>query len=301
VLVVGGERASSVPEIWDPTTNEWTQTGPASTVRWLPALARLKDGRVLAAGGWDGQYLASAELYDPDTDEWTDTTPLGEARSGPGAAVLPDGRVLVAGGGGFIYTPKVYPFQSRRAELFDPATEQWTRTGDLTFPRTDATSMVTLADGRPAIVGGFWWKNIDPSVPVWSGDTYERTGEVYDAAHGTWILTPPDEHRPRGACGRGARGRRSVRRGRLRGRDASRAHRARLGVGAHAHPDSSADRDRHADSQPGANGLAHTDGHADAACGRPQARHTRFCEAARTAEGHADADDRAALQRRRVP
>ena len=191
VLVVGGEHASSVPEIWDPTTNEWTQTGPASTVRWLPALARLKDGRVLAAGGWDGQYLASAELYDPDTDEWTDTTPLGEARSGAGAAVLPDGRVLVAGGGGFVYTPKVYPFQSRRAELFDPATEQWTRTGDLTIPRPEATSMVTLADGRPAIVGGFWWKNIDPSVPVWSGDTYERTAEVYDAAHGTWILTPP--------------------------------------------------------------------------------------------------------------
>jgi hypothetical protein len=26
---------------------------------------------------------------------------------------------------------------------------------------------------------------------VWSGDTYERTAEVYDAAHGTWILTPP--------------------------------------------------------------------------------------------------------------
>src|SRR3954468_15416495 len=54
-------------------------------------------------------------------------------RGAPGRRrlVLPDGRVLVTGGDGFVLSPKVCPFATRAAEIFDPATGIWTRTGDL--------------------------------------------------------------------------------------------------------------------------------------------------------------------------
>src|SRR3954454_8074441 len=99
-------------ENWSPATNQWTATGPVRHVRTLPAIARLADGRVLVAGGWNGDesYMASAEIYDPAQNTWSDAGALSEARQCAGASVLPDGRVLVTGGDGFVLSPKVYPF-----------------------------------------------------------------------------------------------------------------------------------------------------------------------------------------------
>src|SRR5262245_61798959 len=48
----------------------WTPTGPLNDARYHHATVVLTDGRVLTAGGYNGNYLASAELYDPATDTW---------------------------------------------------------------------------------------------------------------------------------------------------------------------------------------------------------------------------------------
>jgi hypothetical protein len=70
--------------------------------------------------------------------------------------VLADGRVLVAGGG-------------RTTELYDPATDTWTRGADLTVARS-SSALVKLADGRPVLVG-------------------DTSAEVYDPTRGRWTLT----------------------------------------------------------------------------------------------------------------
>jgi N-acetylneuraminic acid mutarotase len=198
ILVVGGygPTRDTGAEIYDPVTGAWSATGPMHAVRATPAVARLQDGRVLVAGGWEGSssYLASAEIYDPGTDTWTETAPLGEARVGPSAATLPDGRVLVAGGYGYVLSPKVYPFASRTAELYDPASATWTRTGDLLTPRGEGSVMVNPSGGRPVMVGGFWWTNVDPVAGTWSTDSYERTIETYDAKAGSWASGPRLAH-----------------------------------------------------------------------------------------------------------
>jgi hypothetical protein len=66
------------------------------------------------------------------------------------AVLLSDGRVLVAGGAtknGIDDAP------SKAAALFDPATKQWTATGNLNVARTDSTA-IRLSDGRVLISGG---------------------------------------------------------------------------------------------------------------------------------------------------
>jgi N-acetylneuraminic acid mutarotase len=67
-------------------------------------LTVLRDGRVLAAGGWSDSTSPAAttdvlEVYDPAADEW-ETLPatLAESRHDHVALLLRDCRVLLAGG-----------------------------------------------------------------------------------------------------------------------------------------------------------------------------------------------------------
>jgi hypothetical protein len=83
---------------------------------------RLNDGRVLVAGGDDGQGhdLASAEIYDPKTGAFSPTGSMAQSRSRDTATLLQDGRVLIVGGEGNnsvlasaeIYDPKTGVFVS---------------------------------------------------------------------------------------------------------------------------------------------------------------------------------------------
>jgi hypothetical protein len=129
----------------------WSDTGPLATARYDHTATRLADGRVLAAGGFNTAYTASAELYNPASGTWAATGSLGTARHLHKAALLADGRVLVVGGSGAInFTPS--------AEIFDPAANggegAWSATGPLTNGRINHTA-TRLADGRVLVAGGF--------------------------------------------------------------------------------------------------------------------------------------------------
>jgi hypothetical protein len=64
----------------------------------------LSNGKVLVAGGWNGNVLSpnerldSTELYDPITQVWTASGNLNVGRFEHRATLLTDGQVLVAGG-----------------------------------------------------------------------------------------------------------------------------------------------------------------------------------------------------------
>jgi Galactose oxidase, central domain len=60
------------------------------------------------------------------------------------ATLLPDGRVLVAGG---LY------YDASSAELYDPATGAWSRTGSLSAVRNGPTATL-LPNGKVLIAGG---------------------------------------------------------------------------------------------------------------------------------------------------
>jgi hypothetical protein len=126
VLVAGGWYATSnsdpshaTAEIYDPAANRWSSTGSMTNARAEYGMVRLRDGRVLAAGGVNPAYAVdtSAELYDPASGIWQATGNLGTATMWPAMQVLPDGRVLVAGGGLDAVASKV----TASAQVYAPA------------------------------------------------------------------------------------------------------------------------------------------------------------------------------------
>ncbi len=176
VLIVGGDSSVTFTEIYDPLTGNFSQTGSLNVARRAHTATLLADGRVLIAGGLDASStgtLASAELFDPAAGTFTFAGNLNIARFAQTAALLPNGKVLVAGGE-YILSPGFAGVLSS-AELFDPLSDTFSPTGDLTTARCCAGSTETqvLGNGKALVLGGFG----------------AEAGDLYDPATGTFSAT----------------------------------------------------------------------------------------------------------------
>ena len=112
----------------------WELAGNLQQARFAATYTLLRNGKVLAAGGrasQGGAALTSAELYDPLTRTWTPTGSMSETRFTHTATLLANGKVLVAGGFNTGFTTNDQP-NSRTAEIYDPATGQWSSAGTMT-------------------------------------------------------------------------------------------------------------------------------------------------------------------------
>ena len=179
MLVVGGGDVRNDPvknaDIYDPATGEWTPAGRTKDPRLGHTVVTLADGTVMVAGGWNDflRVLETVEIHDPDTEKWIAVSDMSVPRALHSATVLKDGRVLVAGGGkmGSAGTRMGAegPFLET-AEMYDPATGEWSATGSMAEGRAVHTATL-LDDGTVLVIGG--------------GSTL-ATAEIYDPATGTW-------------------------------------------------------------------------------------------------------------------
>ena len=99
----------------------------------------------------------------------TPAAPMLEPRSGQTATLLPDGNVLIAGG-----MRRNHDFY-RSAELYDPATGKFQRTGEMSVGRVGHIA-VLLRSGRVLIAGG------------WVGQGGTDSAELYDPATGKFTV-----------------------------------------------------------------------------------------------------------------
>jgi hypothetical protein len=219
VLVVAGFAApcASQPGASYP---RWVATGSLNVPRHGHTATLLANGKVLVAGGYSDDAVASAvdsaEVYDPKTGTWSFTGSMAEPRTSHTATLLADGRVLVVGGfngekdnvTAELYDPSTGAWartgnptraqyghtatllQSGKVlvagdgqgicELFDPATGTWARTGDLGTPRYAHTATL-LRDGRVLVTGG----TNDPDLlsPF-------NSAEFYDPVAAKWTPAP---------------------------------------------------------------------------------------------------------------
>jgi len=100
----GGGDVTARVDRFDPVSAFWAEVAPMGTPRSEPQVVGLSDGRILVAGGSNGEdftsseALKSTELYDPASDRWIAGKDLLDARYGGHAVALDDGSVLVLGG-----------------------------------------------------------------------------------------------------------------------------------------------------------------------------------------------------------
>jgi hypothetical protein len=154
VLVAGGGTGGlhsndvlNTAEIYDPATGTFRPAGMLTAARQKHGAVLLGDGRVLLAGGvYDDlrdEVPANAEVFDPTTSTFAPVRDMNTTHFKVLNAVvmLPSGKVCVAGGGSFV-------------EVFDPATNLFSRVeSDVDAARYYA-SATALPDGSVLIVGG---------------------------------------------------------------------------------------------------------------------------------------------------
>jgi hypothetical protein len=195
VLITGGFNArtsvAADPELYDPATGTFTTTtGTYAGIELMtetiglvaiPATL-LRDGRVLIAAE------PAAQLYDPVTNSFLRTTTMVTGTSGGlgvpqyiagrTATLLENGRVLLAGGEHEDFG------RFKTAELYDPSTGTFARTGDMAFVR-DGHTATLLADGTVLIAGGEGNDGCDqPGCAITSMSSLE----TYDPAKGVFAL-----------------------------------------------------------------------------------------------------------------
>jgi beta-lactamase regulating signal transducer with metallopeptidase domain len=147
-------------------------TGSMHTRRASFAAVKLRDGRVLIAGGMiaNHDFTNAAELYDPARGTFEPTGSMSEGRVGLTGTLLPDGRVLVAGG----WTGHGV---SASTEIYDPATARFSP-GAPMHRRRGGHFATTLRDGTVLFTGGE-----DEPMPM--------PAEIYDSRRGTFTEIAP--------------------------------------------------------------------------------------------------------------
>jgi len=152
----------------------FAETGSMHSARSGHTATLLKDGRVLIDGGGDG----SAELFDPVSGTFSLTGPPVTRRLDASATLLADGRVLIAGGLEVTVPPPGSPLPKlNTAEIFDPATGQFTPTGNMLALRWKHSATL-LANGKVLIAGG----NGDGFCTIASTELFDPTSGTFSPA-----------------------------------------------------------------------------------------------------------------------
>lgn len=183
VLVVGGDLRCDqdcvlhpTADVFDPVTGQFAPTQPMVVGRQNATASLLPDGRVLVAGGYDGNgdAMASTEVFDPVTGMFEAGPSMLSARAAHTASRLDDGRVLLVGGVGSVEQGTL-----DTAELYDPSSGKFDRAAPLNAARSDHTATL-LGDGRVLIAGGVGDLDTLASAELYDpeADAFRPTGSM---------------------------------------------------------------------------------------------------------------------------
>jgi N-acetylneuraminic acid mutarotase len=181
VYAIGGAGSVSnyaTVEAYDPTTDTWTTKTSMPTIRTITATVTF-DGKIYVIGGvGDDGVFRTVEVYDPATDTWTRKADMPTERWDLAACVV-DGKIYVFGGARrWDKVPPIDLNVTPIVEVYDPATDTWTRAPDM--PRARFTHSATAVDGKIYIIGG-----ADAAVHTPPTEGFLIV-DVYDPATDTW-------------------------------------------------------------------------------------------------------------------
>ena len=155
VVLIGGTdyyddswHAMDRVDVYLPEAHVWLRGASMPQARADHAAVALRDGRVLVAGGENGNFIyRTAEIYDPSTDTWTQAASMPRVRTQFLMTPLPDGTVLAIGG----LEDRGLP--SRTSIIYDPRTDTWREGPRLATDRV-LSALATLPNGDVLVIGG---------------------------------------------------------------------------------------------------------------------------------------------------
>ncbi len=161
--------ASNESQVYDPSTNLWTEIAPIPTPVVSYAVAALDEKIYVIGGSKSGFYLDPLEqtlvqIYDPASNKWTQGAPLLEPVSG-GAAAVTSGeyapkRIFLVGGDIINAGHEVH--YCNHVQTYDPATGNWTFAPQMPTGRS-YLALVNVGDELYALGGRN--KTVNVSVP----------------------------------------------------------------------------------------------------------------------------------------
>lgn len=196
IYLIGGFRAEpgggspSAPRAmfaYDPSADSWSTRGEIPEGVNHAGFAAV-GGKLYIVGGFRENTFGptgAVRRYDPATGQWQDGAPMLTPRGALAVAVL-NGRIHAVGGNaadGAGLPPHEHgaPQADNSVathEVYDPATNTWTRLAPMPTPRNHLGAAVV--GGRIHVAGGRV-----------GGDLEMTTHEIYDPASGTWSAGPP--------------------------------------------------------------------------------------------------------------
>jgi hypothetical protein len=178
VLVTAGEINCDscnalVPEIYDATTNRWTELpGAVLDLSYYPHMFVLPDGRVLVSSTNESPIVT--QVLDIDAQTWTPVDTL--AFDGGSAAMYLPGQVIKSGSSVNPDDPISPTAETTYVLDMTQAAPRWRETSPMVFPRTYHT-LTILADGKVLVTGGgpttdaLGVNNAIKPAELWSPDT----------------------------------------------------------------------------------------------------------------------------------
>lgn len=188
IYALGGAPRNQVVvgtvEQYDPATDTWTTKASMRTPRAFFG-ASVVNGKIYVVGGWaqSGAYLSSCEEYDPVANTWTTKAGMSTARCFL-STVAVDGKIYVIGGGTRSDSVNLPTLALQTVEVYDPATDTWTRKADM--PRPGGTGSCCVTDGIIYYAGGG-----NTSIIGTGSDRGVPLVDAYDPATDTWMTTAP--------------------------------------------------------------------------------------------------------------
>lgn len=157
IYFIGREAQGKDPymvQVYDPANDAWEARTAPCEVGYYAAAVALAD-RIVVFGGDEltraNHHKDEVLVYYPAADRWERATPMPVARCG-GAAAMWRGKIYVFGGqdnppsGSSVYGAMA------RVDVYDPATDRWTRARDMAQPRL-YHSAITVDDGILVLSG----------------------------------------------------------------------------------------------------------------------------------------------------
>lgn len=169
-LLIGTKHyAPAMSTIFDPATNQFSNSLNLPTNIESYSFNLLDNGNVLLAGGREGDaHYKKCFIYNTQLNSWSAAADLLYIQTGNSGVKMPDGKILISGG--FTSNGVI----NNKCQLYNPILNSWSELANLTSVRA-GHAITLLPNGKVLVAGG-------APAPGYTSNTCE----IYDPSSNNW-------------------------------------------------------------------------------------------------------------------